>query len=86
MASNSEKREAAREAACGLLRGWGIDPDNVARRDVTEWGYLEFVLDENGRRIVLPDDSMKVIARDWPSDFPVDVFFGFVHEMNGAVL
>lgn len=85
MGKTSDRKEEARLEACALLEAWGIDPNNVSRRDVTEWGYCEFVRDDDGHKIYLTDGA-KVIARDWPKDFPVDILFRLVHQMNGAVL
>lgn len=72
-------------AAAEILESWGINPYDVATFDINEEGYLKFRRNAFSGKIEIDGDSARVDFVEWPKGFPVEVFFGFVHAMQGAV-
>lgn len=52
---------------CGYLRLRGIDPDTVSIEHATKYGYRQFVLDKEGKRLSRAAWTAQVRGRSWPS-------------------
>jgi hypothetical protein len=71
-------------AAVEILESWGINPYDVVAANMTTEGYLRFRRTPLGNIQQGVDGEAYVDFVEWPKGFPVEVFFGFVHAMQGA--
>ena len=73
-------------AAVEILESWGINPYDVVAADMNAEGYLRFRRNAITGKILVDGarNSALVDFVEWPKGFPVEVFFGFVHAMQGA--
>lgn len=68
MTSAKDWSKSPRPRASTLLAGAGIDPHLVSTEEISGDGYMEFVLDADGKRILNPLTlGMQKRFAKWPS-------------------